>query len=91
MSPTRPRLPRPHLTSSRRRTDVRPLGSGRPGGVATVIERIAIVIAAFALAVGVILLLSGGLLAGRDTPAVSGHGSPAPAGPVHQTGRPVKR
>jgi hypothetical protein len=36
------------------------------------IERLAVVIAALALAVGVIVLLSGGLLAGRDAPGVAG-------------------
>lgn len=38
------------------------------------IERLAIVLAALAIAVGVIALLSGGLLAGRDAPGVSGAG-----------------
>lgn len=36
------------------------------------IERLLIVVASFAVAVGVIALLSGGLLAGHDTPGVSG-------------------
>jgi Protein of unknown function (DUF3105) len=36
------------------------------------IERLAIVAASLAIAIGVIALLSGGLLAGRDTPGVAG-------------------
>lgn len=36
------------------------------------IERLLIVVAALAVAIGVIALLSGGLLAGRDSPGVSG-------------------
>lgn len=36
------------------------------------IERLLIVAASFAIAIGVIALLSGGLLAGRDTPGVAG-------------------
>jgi hypothetical protein len=36
------------------------------------IERLLIVVAALAIAIGVIALLSGGLLAGRDSPGVSG-------------------
>ena len=36
------------------------------------LERIAIVLAAFAISIAVIALLSGGLLAGRDSPGVSG-------------------
>ncbi len=39
------------------------------------LERLAIVIAAFILAGGIIALLSGGLLAGRDTPGVIGSGT----------------
>jgi hypothetical protein len=35
------------------------------------LERIAIVVAAFAISIGIIALLSGGLLAGRDDPGVS--------------------
>jgi hypothetical protein len=38
------------------------------------IERLLIVVAALALSVGVIAVLSGGLLAGRDNPGVSGGG-----------------
>jgi hypothetical protein len=36
------------------------------------IERVLIVVASFAVAIGVIALLSGGLLAGHDSPGVSG-------------------
>jgi hypothetical protein len=36
------------------------------------LERVAIVLAAFALSIAVIAVLSGGLLAGRDSPGVSG-------------------
>lgn len=36
------------------------------------LERVLIVVAAFAVAIGVIALLSGGLLAGHDSPGVSG-------------------
>ena len=39
------------------------------------IERLLIVVAALAVAIGVIALLSGGLLAGRDSPGVSGAAS----------------
>jgi hypothetical protein len=39
------------------------------------LERLAIVAASLAIAIGVIALLSGGLLAGRDTPGVSGSDS----------------
>jgi len=39
------------------------------------IERLLIVVAAFAVAIAVIALLSGGLLAGHDTPGVSGAAS----------------
>jgi hypothetical protein len=39
------------------------------------IERLLIVVVAFAVAIGVIALLSGGLLAGHDTPGVSGAAS----------------
>jgi hypothetical protein len=39
------------------------------------IERVLIVVASFAVAIGVIALLSGGLLAGHDTPGVSGAAS----------------
>jgi hypothetical protein len=39
------------------------------------LERLAIVIAAFVLAVGIIALLSGGLLAGRDAPGITGQGT----------------
>jgi hypothetical protein len=39
------------------------------------IERLLIVVAAFAVAIGVISLLSGGLLAGHDSPGVSGAAS----------------
>ncbi len=39
------------------------------------IERLLIVVAAFAVAIGVIALLSGGLLAGHDSPGVSGAAS----------------
>ncbi len=39
------------------------------------IERVLIVVAAFAVAIGVIALLSGGLLAGHDSPGVSGAAS----------------
>jgi hypothetical protein len=38
------------------------------------VERVAIVAAAFALSIGIIALLSGGLLAGRDDPGVSASG-----------------
>ncbi|GAC1582918.1 MAG: hypothetical protein NVS3B18_16230 [Candidatus Dormibacteria bacterium] len=38
------------------------------------LERLAVVIAAFVLAVGIIAVLSGGLLAGRDTPGIAGLG-----------------
>jgi Protein of unknown function (DUF3105) len=38
------------------------------------LERVAIVVAAFALSIGIIALLSGGLLAGRDDPGVSASG-----------------
>ncbi len=38
------------------------------------LERLAIVLVALALAVGVIALLSGGLLAGRDNPGITGSG-----------------
>ena len=40
------------------------------------LERLAIVVAAFALAVGIIALLSGGLLAGRDNPGITGQSGP---------------
>ncbi len=40
------------------------------------LEWLAITVAALAIAVGVIAFLSGGLLAGRDQPGVSGDGSP---------------
>ena len=39
------------------------------------IERLLIVVASLAVAIGVIALLSGGLLAGRDSPGVSGAAS----------------
>jgi Protein of unknown function (DUF3105) len=39
------------------------------------IERLLIVVASFAVAIGVIALLSGGLLAGHDSPGVSGAAS----------------
>ena len=39
------------------------------------IERVLIVAAAFGVAIGVIALLSGGLLAGHDSPGVSGAAS----------------
>lgn len=39
------------------------------------IERLAIVAASLAIAIGVIALLSGGLLAGHDAPGISGSGS----------------
>src|ERR1035441_2372966 len=42
--------------------------------VIRLLERSAIVIVSFALSIGVIALLSGGLLAGRDQPGVSGSG-----------------
>jgi hypothetical protein len=38
------------------------------------LERIAIVVASFAVAIGIIALLSGGLLAGNDTPGISERG-----------------
>ncbi|MGI8506191.1 MAG: DUF3105 domain-containing protein [Solirubrobacteraceae bacterium] len=38
------------------------------------LERLAIVLAAFAISVAVIAVLSGGLLAGRDNPGISGPG-----------------
>jgi len=41
-----------------------------------VLERCAIAVVALAISIGVIALLSGGLLAGRDEPGVSGNGSP---------------
>jgi hypothetical protein len=40
------------------------------------VERLVIVIVAFALAVGIIALLSGGLLAGRDNPGITGQNGP---------------
>jgi hypothetical protein len=40
------------------------------------LERLIIVLVAFALAVGLIALLSGGLLAGRDNPGISGQIGP---------------
>ena len=40
------------------------------------VERVLIVILAFALAVGIIALLSGGLLAGRDNPGIAGQNGP---------------
>lgn len=40
------------------------------------LERLAITVVALAIAVGVIAFLSGGLLAGRDQPGVSGDGTP---------------
>ena len=43
--------------------------------VIRLLERSAIVLASLALSIGVIALLSGGLLAGRDQPGVSGNGS----------------
>ena len=50
--------------------------SEKPGTrLARVLERVAIVIASFAIAIGVIALLSGGLLAGRDNPGVSDRGA----------------
>jgi hypothetical protein len=50
--------------------------SEKPGTKLTrVLERIAIVVASFAIAIGVITLLSGGLLAGRDNPGVSDRGA----------------
>jgi hypothetical protein len=39
-----------------------------------VLERVAIVVAALAISIGIIALLSGGLLAGRDDPGVSASG-----------------
>ncbi|MGH2872858.1 MAG: DUF3105 domain-containing protein [Solirubrobacteraceae bacterium] len=45
--------------------------------MARLIERLAIVVAALAISIGVIALLSGGLLAGHDVPGVTG----ATAGP----------
>jgi len=39
------------------------------------LERLAIMIAALVLAVAIIALLSGGLLAGRDTPGITGQGA----------------
>ena len=43
--------------------------------VIRLLERSAIVLVSLALSIGVIALLSGGLLAGRDQPGVSGNGS----------------
>lgn len=40
------------------------------------VERLLIVLVAFALAVGIIAVLSGGLLAGRDNPGISGQAGP---------------
>ncbi|HET9102372.1 MAG TPA: DUF3105 domain-containing protein [Solirubrobacteraceae bacterium] len=40
-----------------------------------ILERLAIVVAALALAITIIALLSGGLLAGRDNPGISGAGA----------------
>jgi hypothetical protein len=40
--------------------------------VIRLLERVAIVVVSFAIAIGVIAVLSGGLLAGRDQPGVSG-------------------
>src|SRR5436190_23723851 len=49
---------------------------GRPGTRLTrVLERVAIVLASFAIAIGLIALLSGGLLAGRDNPGLSDRGA----------------
>jgi hypothetical protein len=39
------------------------------------VERLLIVVASLAIAIGVIAVLSGGLLAGRDTPGVTGPGA----------------
>lgn len=39
----------------------------------TALERIVVVLAGFLLAIAIIAVLSGGLLAGRDSPGVSGH------------------
>src|SRR5436853_201 len=43
--------------------------------VRRLLERIAIVVVSFAVAIGVIALLSGGLLAGNDNPGVSNQGA----------------
>ncbi|MGH2869464.1 MAG: DUF3105 domain-containing protein [Solirubrobacteraceae bacterium] len=40
------------------------------------VERLVIVLVAFALSVGIIALLSGGLLAGRDNPGITGQTGP---------------
>ncbi len=40
-----------------------------------ILERLAIVIASIVLAVGIVAVLSGGLLAGRDTPGITGQGA----------------
>jgi Protein of unknown function (DUF3105) len=45
------------------------------GRALRVLERIAIVVISFAIAIGVIALLSGGLLAGRDNPGVAARGA----------------
>lgn len=65
-----------------RRTDPERRLAGRPadrppGGRrgARLLERAAIVVVSLAIAIGVIALLSGGLLAGRDTPGVAGPAS----------------
>jgi hypothetical protein len=47
----------------------------RPGRVA---ERTAIVIASLVVSIGVIVLLSGGLAGGQDTPGISLHSGPVP-------------
>jgi hypothetical protein len=54
----------------------RPLTDERAQGRAgRLLERIAVVVISFAIAIGVIALLSGGLLAGRDNPGVSDRGA----------------
>jgi uncharacterized protein DUF3105 len=45
------------------------------GRAVRVLERIAIVVISFAIAIGVIALLSGGLLAGRDDPGLAARGA----------------
>ena len=66
------------------RVDVRAAAAGR---CHELVERTLIVVVSLAISIGVIALLSGGLLAGRDDPGVSA----GQAGPGHRLSRPGRR
>lgn len=70
-----------------RRTDSRAAPGSRVGRL---IERVLIVVISLAVAIGVIALLSGGLLAGRDTPGISGTES-GPGTPFRDQGNALLR